>query len=422
MQSTVMTLAVHDLTLFLGIFVAGIIGARVASLLKLPDVVLFLLLGIALGPACLGFVNLSSGSLLNTLILLFGASFIIFHGGLMIQWRILRNVWVTISLLSVTGLLITVIITGIGASWILGIPTISGLLLGAILASTDPAALVPIFQAFPIRERVAQTVIAESAFTDATGAILTTVILGIIGVKATESVPSPTFDASTFLHASGTFFWLAGGGIAVGFAVGMVCAAMLSFRRGGIFQEYAPTVAILAVLGGYLVAEEIHVSGFMSVFTAGIVLGNSVRFKMALLHDQMKQLHDFIDPISLKMRMLIFIFLGSQVDFGLISDYGWQALAVVLVFMFIARPITVLFSLVPDRTVKWTLREMIFFCWTRETGVIAAALIGMIAGTGLKEAKLFSAVIFVVILATLLVQASTTPWLAKKLGLLEDQS
>jgi len=92
--------------------------------------------------------------------------------------------------------------------------------------------------------------------------------------------------------------------------------------------------------------------------------------------------------------------------------------AVVVVFMLVARPVTVFLCALPDRRAKWSLREMLFMCWTRETGVIPGALAGMLVGMKAPGAEIIASVTFIAILTTILIQATTTKWLAKKLGLL----
>jgi potassium/hydrogen antiporter len=118
--------------------------------------------------------------------------------------------------------------------------------------------------------------------------------------------------------------------------------------------------------------------------------------------------------------MLIFILLGTQVDFALMNAYLAAGVAVVAVFMLVARPVTVFLCALPDRRAKWTLNELLFMCWTRETGVIPGALAGLLIGMGAPEAKLIASVTFIAILMTILIQATTTRWLAAKLGLLEE--
>src|SRR6266852_5430584 len=153
--------------LILGI---GTITGLIAQKIKIPDVAVFLVVGMLIGPEALGLIDIKADSALNQIILLFGASYILFDGGASLRFAVLKRVWITIVVISTVGVLITAVITGVAAHYILGIPLIVALLLGVTLAATDPATLLPIFRQVHIRDRAAQSVISESAFNDAMGA------------------------------------------------------------------------------------------------------------------------------------------------------------------------------------------------------------------------------------------------------------
>ena len=132
-----------------------------------------------------------------------------------------------------------------------------------------------------------------------------------------------------------------------------------------------------------------------------------------------EKLEEYVMTTALIMRLFIFILLGSQVDFGLINKHLVGGVFVVTVFMFIARPVTVFCCALPDKRAKWSMNELLFMCWTRETGVIPAALAGLLIGVKAPGAQIIGSVTFIAILMTILIQATTTKWLAGKLGLLE---
>jgi cell volume regulation protein A len=139
----------------------------------------FPIVGVAIGPQALGLIDIKADSALNQIILLFGASYILFDGGASPRLGVLKQVWITIVVIATVGVVITAALTGIAAYYVLGVPLIAALLLGATLASTDPATLVPIFKQVNVRDRVAHTVISESALNDATGAITTFAVLAV---------------------------------------------------------------------------------------------------------------------------------------------------------------------------------------------------------------------------------------------------
>ena len=177
----------------------------------------------------------------------------------------------------------------------------------------------------------------------------------------------------------------------------------------------------MAVIGAYMGADGMHASGFMAVFVFGIMLGNMESLGFRRSEEESRQLEDFVMTTALIMRMFIFVLLGAQVDFGLMSRYLVAGAAVVAVFMLVARPATVFLCALPDRRAKWSFREMLFMCWTRETGVIPGALAGMLVGMKAPGAQIIASVTFIAILVTILIQATTTRWLAKKLDLLVEK-
>jgi len=212
----------------------------------------------------------------------------------------------------------------------------------------------------------------------------------------------------------------AGIGFLAGGILGYLAALLIAHEKFGFFQEYAPVVTLMAVLGAYLGADGLQASGFMAVFVFGIMLGNKDSFGFEMEPGGQEKMEDFIQTTAFIMRMFIFILLGAQVDFGLMNKYLVGGVIVVAVFMLVARPAAVFLCALPDRRAKWSFKEMLFMCWTRETGVIPGALAGLLLGMGAPEAKLIASVTFIAILMTILIQATTTKWLAGKLGLLEE--
>jgi cell volume regulation protein A len=402
--------AKHVLLVFGVVLAVGTAFGVLASRLRVPDVVVFLVAGMLLGPGAAGLVVVAPDSALNQLVLIFGASYVLFDGGASLRFAVLKQVWITIVVLATLGVLVTAAITGFAAHYLLGIPLIAALLLGATIASTDPATLVPVFRQVKIRDRVAQTVMAESAFNDATGAIATFGVLGVAMGQGEISLGGSLAELAM----------QAGFGLAVGAALGYVAALFIAHQKYGVLREYAPVVTLMAVIAAYLGADGLQASGFMAVFVFGILIGNKDAFGFAMPEREQGKLEDFVATSALVMRMFIFILLGSQVDFGLMNRYLAAGIAVVAVFMLVARPVTVFLCATPDRRAKWTWQELVFMCWTRETGVIPGALAGLLVGMNAPEAKVIASVTFIAILMTILIQATTTRWLAAKLGLLEE--
>jgi cell volume regulation protein A len=391
------------------ILAVGTVIALLAQKIRIPDIAVFLVAGIAIGPQALGLIDIKADSALSQIILLFGASYILFDGGASLRFNVLKQVWITIVVIATVGVLITAGITGLAAHTILGVPPLVALLLGATLASTDPATLVPIFRQIHIRDRVAQTVMSESAFNDAVGAIITFAILTVAMGSGEFSLTSSMSD---LLKQSII-------GIVAGVVLGYLAAVLIAHERWAFLAEYAPVVTLVAVIGAYFAAAGLQASGFMAVFVSGIMLGNKEAFGFRMEAGEAQRLDEFILTTAFIMRLFIFILLGAQVDFTLVGRYWLGGVAVATVLMLVARPATVFLCALPDRRARWSFNEMLFMCWTRETGVMPAALAGLLLGIKAPGAQLIASVTFVAILMTILIQAPTTKWLGRRLGLLE---
>lgn len=411
--------------------------------LKIPDIAIYLLLGIVLGPSVFGVFSVHPDSTINQLLLVFGAATLLFEGGMSIQFKVLKRVIVSVINLATLGVVVTALITAVATHYLLGLDWLYALLLAAVIASTDPATLVPVFRQVPIRDHVQQTVVTESAFNDATGAILTFSVLGIVLGSGGEF---------SWGGALGGLLWQAFGGALIGTV--LAYAAAYGVSRFDWLKGSEPVLLPLLIAGSYLLATDgvvalgvlagLHVeaaSGFMAVFCCGLVFGNADALGCEVPDGDLHEMHSFLAHAALMLRMCIFLLLGSQVDFAVLGKYWLPALGVVAVFMLIARPATVLTSCLPDRRAGWVKEDLLFMFWTRETGVIPAALAGFLSAaltsrgkdlaasadvaaqaTGqalLQLGPMISSVTFMAILLTILLQATTTRWLAARLGLLK---
>ena len=393
-----------------GIILAIGTGAGLfAEKVKVPDVAVFPVVGAMIGPQALGLIDIRADSALNQIILLFGASYILFDGGASLRFDILKQTWITILALATAGVVITAVVTGLAAYFVFGMPPLVALLLGATLASTDPATLVPMFQQVNIRDRVAQTVVSESAFNDATGAIVTFGVLAVAMGTGDFSWTSSLLGLSKQLVI----------GLIAGAGFGYLAALVIAHERWAFLAEYAPVVTLAAVIGAYFAADALQASGFTAVFVFGVVLGNQDAFGLKMQAEEGQKLAEFITTTAFIMRLFIFILLGAQLDFELMSQHLFGGVIVIAIFILVARPVAVFMCAIPDLRAKWSFEEMLFMCWTRETGVIPAALAGLLLGVKAPGAQIIASVTFIAVLMTILIQAPTTKWLARRLNLLK---
>lgn len=410
MESTVEAIATNNLLLiFAAIAITGIVLGKLSEIIKVPDVILYLLAGIIIGPSLLNLVSIQAFPIENNLILTFGSAFILYEGGREINLKVLNKVKISVGMLATLGVIVSTVVVGLFAGKIFALPIMTALLLGAVIASTDPAALIPVFKQVTIEDKIKQTVVSESAFNDAVGAILVSTLLAV--------VTSGEFSLGESLKE---LFVSAGVGVVIGVITGYVFSVLISDKKWGVFHSYAPIMSMLQVALSYELATLLHGSGYMAVFIAGLIAGNKKIFGLWIPEYDFHSEHCFRESIGSLCRMAIFVVLGTQVDLNSLSQYWLPSLGVVLVLMFIARPLVVLVCCLFDKKANWNFREKLFMMWVRETGVIPAALSGIIVSMKLPGYEIISSTVFMTILITLVVQASTTKLVAKKLGVLEE--
>lgn len=404
--------AIHSNTLliiFAVIALTGIICSKISEILKIPDIVLYIIAGIIIGPSVLKFIDISNYQVENQIILTFGSAYILYLGGKEVSLKVLKNVKITVLLLSSIGVLVTALILSKAISLVFEISFLTALLAGTIIASTDPATLVPIFNQINIKKKVKQTIISESAFNDATGAILTSAVLTII--------LSGKFSFSENIYELGMMIIV---GVVVGIVTGIVLLHLINDKPYGIFKEFAPIISILSVIIAYEVATNLGGSGYMSCFIVGVINRNKKNFRVWLSQKSYDADYYVAQTLGTICRMSIFIVLGSQVDLVMLGKYFMPSLLVVLILMFIARPICIILCTIFDRKAKWKKNEILFMMWVRETGVIPAALCGIVSNMNVPNHEIISSVVFMTILITIIIQGSTTKIVAKKLGVLEE--
>ena len=411
MENTIEAIATNKLILIFAIIgVIGIVLGRLSEILKIPDVILYLIAGILVGPAVLNIIDMNSFSVANNYILTFGSAYILFEGGKEINLRVLNKVKISVGMLATVGVIVSTIVVGVISKNVFNLPIMTALLLGSVIASTDPAALIPVFRQVNIKDKIKQTVVSESAFNDAVAAILVSTLLGV--------VTSGEFSA---MESIKELLIAAGVGIGVGVIVGYLLTVFMSDKKIGVFHSYAPIISILKVGLAYEISVHLGGSGYMAVFIAGLISGNRKLFGLWIPEYDFQSIHHFAESVSTMFRMSIFVLLGTQVDLQALAKYWVSALLIALVLMFIARPLVILICTLFDKNANWSFKDKLFMMWVRETGVIPAALSGIIVSMKVPGYEIISSVVFMTILITLIVQASTTKIVAKKLGVLEEE-
>ncbi len=381
----------------------GLLLHRGSARFGVPDVLAFLLAGLIAG--LVGWRPFSASSSLGQAITILAASYILYQGGEGLHLSVVRSVWPTVVLLATLGVLVTMIVIGLIAVVVLRQPLLIGLLVGAVVAATDPAVLIPVYRSVRVMPRISDVVICEAALNDATGAICTTVVAGII--------VTGNFSVATATLAFGSMVAL---GLLIGALIG-VLNVLLVAAPGGPLAGLAGVLMVPASVLAYLTANSLGGSGLMAAFTAGVVLGNHGPLPIAVADSTREMSRQFAQPMSIVLRALLFIGLGSNLDWPSLEGHWLGAALVVIALIFIARPLAVLLSTAPDRVARWRWRELVLLGWARETGVVPGALATLLLANHVRGAQLVAGVTVAAIVGTVILQAPTTGPLARWLGL-----
>lgn len=351
-----------------------------------------------------------------------GATLILFGGGLETPFRNFKRLAAGIFSLAFVGVLVTAILlsgTLVFISNMLGanIPVAVSVLLGAVLASTDPAAIIPTLKRLRFKHtELKDIIISESALTDVSGALLTITFIALIGLQGMEAISitsayNALFSFETLLFLSKEAF--------IGLALGLVGYALLhlfvSFKRRHTREFEADAAIFLCIpIFVYAAAHALGGSGFLAAFVAGLLFHVTEH-----LRETERFFNHVIDGF---FKLTIFILLGALIDINQLVSYTAVGLIGGLIFIFIIRPFVVFLSLGPFlwfKSYPFTVQDLLFMSWVRETGAIPAVLLVSIAAMGFPGAESLLPIGAWIILLTLTVQPALTPWVAKKLHVAE---
>jgi len=399
----------RDVILTLGLLLgAALVSRFLASLLRVPEMLVLVAVGVLLGGSALDVVDVPLDSTGAQLLFTLGVSMILFYGGLNLSLPVLRRVWVALGLLAVPGMVLTAVVTGVAAYAVFDLPWTAALLLGAVLAPTDPAILIPLFIKSRLRRKVAQTVVAESAFNDPTGAALALTLAGAL-LAGGGGIMEPAAEFVADLAISSV----------LGIAGGLLLAVTISSHRVGIWDESAGLAVLAVVTIAYVSLDSAGGSGYLGAFLAGLIVGNIEHLRLGMHPEHEDDMRRFAANLSDLATLLVFVVLGANIPLDDLAEHLLPAVAVLATLLLVARPLTVLACVLPDRGGEWTWPEIAFLCWTRETGVVPAALVGVIVGLGVPHGDIYASVVALAIVVTLVLQALPAQWLAGRLGLLE---
>jgi cell volume regulation protein A len=374
---------------------AGILSSLIALRFGAPLLLVFLLVGMLAGeggPGGLKFDDVGVAYTVGSIAL----ALILFDGGLRTRLATFRNVLAPSVLLATVGVLVTMLLTAPVAKFVLDIGWLQALLVGAVVASTDAAAVFFLINArgLRLRPRVRAVLEVESGTNDPFAVFLALLLVQML------LVGDQSFSTAIVSLARESLL-----GCVFGYLGGKIIAWVLN--RLTLAQGlHAPFVAVSALVV-FALANSVHASGFLAVYLAGLVVGN-----------QRTRAHNsvivFLDAITWLAQIVMFVVLGLLAWPHRLADSLVGAIAVALVLMLIARPAAVFLCLAPF---KFPWREKIFISWVGLRGAVGIFLASIPMLVGLPAAYLFFDVAFVVVLSSLLIQGWSVAFAARKLDI-----
>ncbi len=389
--------AVNQLILFGGLLALAAIVLTAASRSGAPLLLVFLGVGMLAGEDGIGGVRFDDFEL-SFFVGNLALAVILFDGGLRTRYESFRaGLWPAVSLATV-GVVVTAGVTGFIAARLLDLPLLEGLLIGAIVGSTDAAAVFALLhtRGMQLKQRVAATLEIESGSNDPMAVFLTVVLIELLLAGKT------TLDATVLA----SFVQQMGLGALLGIAAGHALAWLID-RLNLVAAGLYPLLALSGGLLTFGLTGLLGGSGFLAVYLAGLTLGNRrPRGELYIL-----RVHDGLAWLA---QLAMFLLLGLLATPTRLLEVAVTGLVVALALMLVARPLAVLLCLAPFR-LPW--REQVFIAWVGLRGAVPIVLTVFPLFAGLENAYLYFNIAFFVVLVSLVVQGWTIAPLARLLGL-----
>ncbi|WP_096155029.1 MULTISPECIES: potassium/proton antiporter [Bacillus] len=378
------------------LLIVGVITTKFSNRLGVPALVLFIIVGMLFGSDGLGFIYFDNAKYAQ-LIGIFALVIILFEGGLQTKWPTVRSVLMPSLSLATIGVILTSTIVAFAAKLILDVTWLEAFLFGAIVGSTDAAAVFAVLKGQNIKARMGATLEAESGTNDPMAVFLTLSFIQLIIAS----------DPNYFTLII-NFAWQMSTGLILGLILGKlgsISINKINLDSSGLYPVFALAFALLT----YSITALIGGSGLLAVYTAALIIGNSeLTYRQSIFR--------FNEGFAWMMQILMFTILGLLVFPGQLFQWDiiWKGLVLSLVLMVVARPIAVFLSTIG---MKYKFNEKVFLSWAGLRGAVPIVLATFPMIAGLPNSQLFFNVVFFVVLTSTLIQGSTITLLAEKLKL-----
>ncbi|WP_133889142.1 potassium/proton antiporter [Streptomyces sp. BK208] len=374
------------------VLLIAVAAVRISSRSGLPSLLVYLAIGVAMGQDGIGDIRFDDAELVQ--VIGYGALVVILaEGGLGTKWKEAKPALPAASALALAGVAVSVGVTATGAHYLTGLEWRQALIIGAVVSSTDAAAVFSVLRRIPLPKRITGTLEAESGFNDAPVVILVVAF----------STAGPIEHWYVLIGEIALELAI---GAAIGLAVGWLGSwglKRVALPASGLYPIAVLSIAIAAYAAGAIA----HGSGFLAVYLASMVMGNA-----RLPH--WPATRGFADGLGWLAQIGMFVLLGLLVTPHELGDDILPALVIGLVLTMVARPLSVVLCLAPFR-VPWQEQALMSWAGLRGAVPIILATIPMVEGVAGSH-RIFN-IVFVLVVVYTLVQGPTLPWLARKLRL-----
>ncbi|MEX0663026.1 MAG: potassium/proton antiporter [Balneolaceae bacterium] len=370
----------------------SIFSSKLSLKYGIPALLIFLGIGMIFGSDGLSVIDFADYQLAQSLGIV-ALIYILFSGGLDTKWTKVRPIVLPGILLSTVGVLISALIVGYFASLILQVSLIEGILLGAIISSTDAAAVFSVLRsrAIGFKYRLRELIEFESGTNDPMAIFLT---IGLIQFMTTPEMSWLSFIV-LFLKQMSI-------GLVAGILFGKIITWLINHVNLGYDGLY-PVLALSFVPLIYSITDLLEGSGFLAVYLSGLVMGNSI-----FVHQ--RSLMNFFDGISWLMQICMFLVLGLLVFPSEIPAIALQGLSIALVLILIGRPVSVFLGTL---FMGMKTRSKLMVSWVGLRGAVPIIMATFPLVHGLEQAELFFSVVFFIVVTSVLIQGTTIPIISK---------
>ena len=385
---------ITDIYLLIGaaLLIVSVLASKLSIRYGIPSLLIFLGIGMAIGSDGLNWIYFDDNQLAQSLGIV-ALAYILFSGGLDTNWKKIRPVLNPALSLATIGVLISAAVIGLFAVWLLNFSWIEGILLGAIVSSTDAAAVFSVLKSngMSFKYRLKELIELESGTNDPMAIFLTIGLISILGN-----------DQADWLNFILLFFTQMGFGVLFGFLFGKLFTWVVN-KIDLVYDGLYPVLLVGLISLVYAVTDLVNGSGFLAVYIVGVVMSSS-----GFVHQ--RSLTNFFDGVGWLSQIVMFLMLGLLVFPSQVLPVAGVSLLIALALIFVARPLSVFISLL---FTQYNRRSKLMVSWIGLRGAVPIILATFPLVAGLNNADLIFSIVFFVVLTSVLIQGTTIPLVAK---------